>query len=323
MPNENASHWKALALRLIVAWAILFAITFAEWGQMADLWWNVDTYSFILLVPPVVAWLVWMRKEDLLALEPQAWWPGLLWLALGLAVWMAGKSVDIRLFAQAGTVMAFQGAAITLLGLRASLLLALPIAYSCFMVPFGDEIMPQLQAITAYIATALTSLSGVDMVSDGIHIDTPAGLFIVAEACSGVRFLIAMVALGVLVIFTCFDSWSRRAWFMVACFVVPIITNGIRAWATIYVAQYVGAERAGSFDHIVYGWFFFGIVIVIVLGIAWRFFERDPEDAGWTLEEIDTLPGVALLTDKAVSANLALGAMLVVALLFAAIERLV
>jgi len=74
--------------------------------------------------------------------------------------------------------MAFQAAAITLLGLRASLILAIPIAYASFLVPFGDEIVPQLQAITAYLATGLTQLSGVDMVSDGIHIDTPAGLFV-------------------------------------------------------------------------------------------------------------------------------------------------
>lgn len=323
MAAEVATAWKSLAVRLALAWAALFALTFPQWQAMAFLWWNVATYSFILLLPPIIAWLVWMRRHELAKLTPTAWWPGLAWLALGLLVWTGGRAGGIDLFAQAGTVMAFQGAAITLLGPRASLLLAFPIAYSSFLVPFGDEIVPQLQAVTAHMATALTELSGVETVSDGIHIDTPAGMFIVAEACSGVRFLIAMVALGALVIFTCFDSWRRRAWFMLACFVVPIIANGIRAWATIFVAQYVGAERAGSFDHIVYGWFFFGIVIAIVLGVAWRFFERDPEDAGWTLEEVDRLGIASRLGDQSVPANLALGTILLVALLFAALARLV
>ncbi|HCJ82661.1 MAG TPA: exosortase A, partial [Erythrobacter sp.] len=54
-------------------------------------------------------------------------------------------------------------------------------------------------------------------------IDTPAGLFIVAEECSGVKFLVAMLALGLLVAHTCFASWNRRAWFLIACVVVPII----------------------------------------------------------------------------------------------------
>lgn len=323
MAAEVATAWKSLAIRLALAWAALFALTVSQWQAMAFLWWNVATYSFILLLPPIIAWLTLMRRHELARLAPTAWWPGLAWLALGLLVGTGGRASGIDLFAQAGTVMAFQGAAITLLGLRASLLLAFPIAYSSFLVPFGDEIVPQLQAITAHLATALTEASGIESVSDGIHIDTPAGLFVVAEACSGVRFLIAMVALGVLVVFTCFESWSRRAWFMLACFVVPIIANGIRAWATIYVAQYVGAERAGSFDHIVYGWFFFGIVIAIVLGVSWRFFERDPEDAGWTLEEVERLRIVSRFGDKSVPANLALGAILLVALLFAALARLV
>ena len=323
MAPDRSAGWKHFAIRLLLAWAVLFAITFTEWSQMAFLRWNVDTYSFILLVPPIVAWLVWMRRDELARLGPQSWWPGLLIVGLGLLLWLGGKAIDLRLFAQAGTVLAFQGVVVTLLGIRASLVMALPIAYSSFLVPFGDEVLPQLQAITAHITITLTELSGIDMVADGVYIDTPAGLFIVAEACAGVRFLIAMVALGFLVVFTCFDSWKRRAWFMLACFVVPIVANGIRAWATIFVAQYVGAERAGGFDHIVYGWIFFAIVIAIVLGVAWRFFEREPEEAGWTIAEVDALPLVDVLGKKTIAPNLALGLMLVVALLFAAAERLV
>jgi exosortase len=175
---------------------------------------------------------------------------------------------------------------VSVLGLRAALLLALPLAFASFLVPFGDEIIPPLQFITADIAIALTHASGVEASVAGIHIHTPAGLFIVAEACSGVKFLIAMVTLGVLVCFTRFDSWSRRAAFMAACVIVPILANAVRAWATIYVAQFIGAERATGFDHIVYGWIFFAIVVAALLGGAWRFFEREPEDYGWTADDL-------------------------------------
>ena len=143
-----------------------------------------------------------------------------------------------------------------------------------------------LQAITAEIAIALTHASGVPARIEGIHIHTPAGLFIVAEACSGVKFLIAMVTLAVLVCFTRFESWPRRIAFLAACIIVPILANGVRAWATIYVAQYVGAEQATGFDHLVYGWIFFAIVVAALLGGAWRFFEREPEAYGWRAEII-------------------------------------
>jgi hypothetical protein len=70
---------------------------------------------------------------------------------------------------------------------------------------------------------------------------------------------------------------------MAACVIVPVRANGVRAWATIYVAQFVGAETATGFDHIVYGWLFFAIVLAVLLGAAWRFFECEPESHSWTL----------------------------------------
>ena len=100
-------------------------------------------------------------------------------------------------------------------------------------------------------------------------------------------FLIAMVTLAVLVSFTRFKSWSRRAAFMALSIIVPIIANGIRAWGTIYIAQSQGVEFAAGFDHIFYGWVFFAIVVALVLAAAWPFFEREPEDYGWTFDEVD------------------------------------
>jgi exosortase A len=254
---------------------------------------------------------------------PSAWAPALIWLALGLVIWLGGRVLDINLIAQGGTIVIFQGVTLALLGPSIGMLLAFPLAYAFFLVPFGDEIIPALQFVTAEIATQLTIASGVETVVEGIHIDTPAGLFIVAEECSGVKFLIAMVALGVLVAYVRLSTWIRRLWLMLACLVVPIIANGIRAWATIFIAQYVGAEAAGSFDHIVYGWVFFGLVIALVLGVAWRWFDREPEDAGWSTGEIATLPFVARSTGRGPAPNLILGTALLAAGIFAVLVRLV
>ncbi len=290
---------------------------------MAHQWWDIDTYSHILLIPPIIVWLVWIRGDELGQVEPSGWLPGLAWFFAGMVLWFGGRIADVNLIAQAGVVAAFQGAALGILGLRAGLILAFPLAYMAFLVPFGDEIIPPLQYVTAEIATALTRWSGIETVADGILIDTPAGLFIVAEECSGVKFLIAMIALGVLVAHTCFASWRRRLWFMLACVVVPIIANGIRAWATIFLAQYVGAEAAGSFDHIVYGWVFFGLVIALVLGVAWRWFEREPEEAGWSADAIAAMPLVRRLEGTPARPSLVLGAVLATALVFAVLGRLV
>src|SRR5690606_13668824 len=163
------------------------------------------------------------------------------------------------------------------------------------LVPFGDEIVPGLQTITAELAIALTHASGVTAFIDGIFIDTPAGLFEVAEACSGVKFLVAMVALGALVAHLCFASALRRAFFMLAAMIVPVIANGVRAWGTIYIAQSQGIDFAAGFDHIVYGWIFFALVMLAVIGGAWRYFDRSPEDPLIDVASIEACPWLASL----------------------------
>jgi exosortase A len=285
--------WRAPLAALAAAVAALVLVTARAWGAMLHQWWNIDTYSHLVLVPFIIAWLVALKEEELAAIAPRAFRPGLVLVAAGLALWWAGETAGINLVAQAGAVGAVQGAVITVLGLRVSAMLALPLGFAAFLVPFGDEIIPPLQYLTADMAIALTHWSGVPARIEGIHIHTPAGLFIVAEACSGVKFLMAMITLGVLVAFTRFTSWSRRAMLLAACAVVPILANGVRAWATIYVAQFIGAERAVGFDHIVYGWLFFAIVLAALLGVAWRFVERVPEDYGWAPETIARAPLVA------------------------------
>lgn len=285
--------WRAPMAALGLSVLALIGVTAESWGAMLHQWWNIDTYNHLLLVPVIISWLVAVKERDLAAIAPRPFWPGLIAVAAALGLWLAGEVQGINLVAQAGAVGAVQAAVVTMLGLRASLVLALPIAFAVFMVPFGDEIIPPLQDLTAQIAIALTHASGVAARIEGIHIHTPAGLFIVAEACAGVKFLIAMVTLGVLVCATRLRRWDKRAAFMTACVIVPVLANGVRAWATIYVAQYVGAEKATGFDHIVYGWVFFAIVIAVLLGAAWRFVEREPETYGWPLAVIENWGWVA------------------------------
>ncbi|MEM8724288.1 MAG: exosortase A [Pseudomonadota bacterium] len=282
--------WRTPLLTLAACTAALMVLAAREWGEMFHQWWNIDTYNHILLIPFIIGWLVKMKLDALSALAPKPWLPGAGLVAAGLGLWLAGRVTDINLIAHAGAVGAVQGAVVAILGLRISYFLALPLCFAALLVPFGDEIVPPLQMITADIAIALTLWSGVPAEIDGIYINTPVGLFIVAEACSGVKFLIAMVTLAVLVCFTRFDSWMRRAVFMLAAIIIPIVANGIRAWGTIFIAQSQGVEFAAGFDHIFYGWIFFAIVVALVLVCAWRYFEREPEEYGWSVEEVDALP---------------------------------
>lgn len=270
--------WRAPLLQLGACWLLLIALLWSDWSDMAGQWWNSSTFNHILLVPPILGWLAWQRAPQLARLRPGGWWPGLLLCAGALAVWLLGAFSGLSIARQFGAVTLLIGSALTLLGPKVGAGLAFPLGYMLLLVPFGDELVPALQMLTADITIALVTASGIPAVIEGVFIDTPAGLFEVAEACSGVKFLIAMIAFGLLVANVCFLSWPRRVLFLVACMVVPILANGVRAWATVYAAQIFGIEAAAGFDHIVYGWVFFAIVLAIVLAASWRFFDRPIED---------------------------------------------
>lgn len=270
--------WRKAGLPLAVGWLVLIGLFHVDWAAMAGQWWNSSTYTHILIVPAIVAWLVAARAPQLALLRPRAWWPGLIAFAGAGLLWLLGTLAGFSLASQAGAVAMLVGCAVTFLGPKPSAGLVFPLAYLAFLVPFGDELIPALQMITAKLTITLVGLSGIPAKIDGVFIETPAGLFEVAEACSGVKFLIAMVAFGTLVANVCFRSWMRRAAFLTLAIIFSILANGVRAWGTIFLAQYVGAEQATGIDHLIYGWIFFAVVMTAVLAIAWRFFDRGAAD---------------------------------------------
>lgn len=273
-PAAIQNGWPA-AIKLVAAtWAGILLLFWRDAADMSMIWWNSSTFNHCLLIIPIILWLIMQRKAEVARLLPQPWWPALGYFAAGAFGWLLGDAAGVAAARQLGLIMMLQGSAATLLGPNATRGLLFPLFYMFFLLPIGEEAVPALQTLTAKMCMILLGWAGVPAHIDGIFISTSAGLFRVAEACSGVKFLIAMVALGALVCNLCFNSWRRRMVFMAACFVVPVAANGIRAFATIYVAEFRGIESAAGFDHVFYGWIFFGIVIAIIIGGAWKYFDK-------------------------------------------------
>lgn len=250
---------------------------------MIGIWWTSSTYGHCLFIPFLIAWLVHQRLDVMRQLRPQTWLPALLWLAGGALCWLLGDAGGLAVLRHASIVIMLQGAVAAILGRAVTKALLFPLFYAFFMIPVGSELEPALQLLTAKIATALLSFANVPAHIDGIFITIPNGYFKVAEACSGAKFLVAMAAYAVLVCNVCFRSWARRALFLAFALAACIFANGVRAFATIYVAHRTSTDAAVGFDHVVYGWFFFAFVIIAIMAAAWPFFDRKPGDAGIVL----------------------------------------
>ncbi|MBU0824171.1 MAG: EpsI family protein [Alphaproteobacteria bacterium] len=267
-------HLGALAL---LSLAIL-AIFWRDAADMAGIWWHSSTFTHCLLMVPMIGWLVSQRIDLLRPLTPSFWWPALVWMAGAGLVWLVGEAAGVGLFRQLGLVLMLQGAVGAALGEKLVRGLLFPLGYALLLVPFGEELVPLLQTFTAHISVILLHLSGISAEMEGVFITTPAGFFEVAEECSGVNFLIAMLAYAVFAAHLCFKSWTRRIVFVVLALAATILANALRAYGTMVAAEIWGIEAAGGIDHIFYGWIFFGLVIVIVMLVARRWFDRPAND---------------------------------------------
>ncbi|MEO8723842.1 MAG: exosortase A, partial [Sphingobium sp.] len=275
-----APLWRRHLTALGAAACAIVLIFAHDVRDLVRIWWTSSTFEHCLFIPLLIGWLVHQRMPGLRRLVPALWWPGLVWVLAGNVLWLLGDAAGVALLRHGALVMMGQGAVIALLGPTIARALLFPLFYAIFMVPFGEEVVPPLQLLTAKIAMQLLEWSGVPAHIEGIFITIPNGYFEVAEACSGAKFLIAMVAYAVLVGHVCFRSWLRRVLFLVGAVTLSIAANGVRAFATIYVAHRTSVDAAVGFDHVMYGWLFFGLVMALAMAAAWPFFDRDPR-AQW------------------------------------------
>lgn len=271
------ARWRRHLAVLGVAVATLLALFARDFGDLVHLWWTSTTFGHCLFILPVVAWLVWGRRRELAQLEPVAWWPGLALMAAGAFGWLLGEAASVALVRHLALVLMVQAMVIALLGPAVARGLLFPLAYAMFCVPFGQELEPPLQQVTVRLVMPMLAASGIPASVDGVMIHAGRYWFEVAEACSGAKFVLAMLAYGTLVAHVCFVSWRRRALFMAAALVVPVLANGVRAFGTIWAADRFGIARATGFDHILYGWVFFALVMALVMAVGWRWFDRAPD----------------------------------------------
>jgi exosortase A len=306
-----AQGWGTHLYVLGAAASAILLLFARDAADMATIWWTSSTFTHCLLIVPILFWLVRQRLPELRQLAPAAWAPGLAIVGAGAFAWLLGEAGSVAIFRHAGLIVMLQGAVVACLGKAAARGLAFPIFYALFLVPAGQELVPPMQSVTARMSMALLGLSGVPAHLDGIFISTPTGLFRVAEACSGVKFLVAMAAYGALVANLCFRSWPRRIAFLAAALVIPVLANGVRAFGTIWVAHLTDNEVAVGVDHIVYGWIFFGLVIFLIMAAGWRFFDRGPADSWFDPAELQApgaQPGGATAAVRIAAAAVALAA---------------
>ena len=235
--------------------------------------WDASTaYNHCFLVIPIVIYLLWDRRDVLRGATAEPW-PAAALAGLPLALaWLLAERLGIMEGRQLVAMSFVELLFFTVLGPRLWWKLAGPLLYLYFLVPSGAFLTPKLQDFTTvFVAYGLRWLH-IPAYITGYTIEIPEGTFLIAEACAGLRFLIAALAFGCLYALVMYRSPLRRTIFIVVSMVVPIIANGFRALGIVSLGHILGSAEAAETDHVLYGWLFFSsvILVLIVLGLPFR-----------------------------------------------------
>ncbi len=263
-----------VAVLAVVCW-IVFLYQDTAWG-MVQIWWRSETFTHGFLVLPIVLWLIWRARGrvQLTAPRPSGW----VFFAVFLAVsaWLMADLAGVNAVAQLAFVGLLVLSVPALLGVPVARLILFPLFFLFLAVPIGEVFLPQLMEWTADFTVFALRLSGVPVFREGLQFVIPSGNWSVVEACSGVRYLIASFTVGTLFAYLNYQSTKRRLLFIGVSILVPVVANWVRAYMIVMLGHLSGNKLAVGVDHLIYGWVFFGVVIMVMFAIGIRWAEPEP-----------------------------------------------
>jgi exosortase A len=261
-PKVSAAAVAAAALVAALAAAVYGRTFVTLWGT----WLSNPNYSHGYLIPPVAGFILWLERRRF----AEAAGAGTPWGLAVAVVALAGHLLSIRagVFMTQGYsfVLLLFGVSLLFFGGRATRAIWFGLGYLVFMLPMPPFLMNvvsfNLKLLAARSGSAVAARLGIPLVRSGVTIHLPAGSLRIADPCSGLRSLIALVALGALFAYlTKGPLWKRVVLFATA---VPlaVIANIVRISVLCVVANVWGVDAALGFFHDFSGLLLFLIAFV-------------------------------------------------------------
>ena len=270
-------HRMTLGVPLTVALLVVgvLAMYWKTTLSMIVIWERSETFVHGFVVLPIFFYLLWRERSALSVIEPKPCFAALFGIVAAGAVWMAGELVSAASVSQFAMIAMVPLAVWAVLGTRIVMALGIPLAFLFFAVPFGEFLIPTLIDRTADFTVAALRASGVPVYREGNFFSIPSGNWSVVEACSGLRYLIASLMVGCLYAYLSYRSLLRRSAFIVASIIVPVVANWMRAYLIVMLGHLSGNRLATGVDHLIYGWVFFGLVMLLLFWIGGRWREDE------------------------------------------------
>ena len=263
-PAKQKMPWALIAwfgVLLIAGYAPVLQRLVTQWNEDPDM-----GHGFF--VPVIAGYVVWQRREELLALTPKPnWWGALVVFWGGAQLLLATLGAEL-FTARVSFVVTLVGMVWMLGGTEILRKLAFPLFLLCFMIPIPAVIYSaatfKLQILASKLADDALTLLQIPVLREGNVLELPNQKLSVVEACSGIRSLLSLTFLSLVYGY----FFEKKTWLRVVlfCSTVPIaiIANASRVTITGIMTQ-VKAELAEGFFHEAQGWVIFMVALVILM----------------------------------------------------------
>lgn len=301
-----ARDWLSPATILMtVLLALPFVGLFVEWfHRQFQFSWGSEDWSHAFIVPLISGYAVWKNRERIQRARALIFWPGMVPLLVGIVCYFFFLlGYPNHMFSGFAMVLTLFGLALLLLGPRMMTFLMFPIAYLGFAVTISEMVMNkitfELQRIATWGSWALLNTLSISTERAGntLFILTDAGKEIplnVAEACSGMRMLVAFYALGVAVAFLSCKQWWQRIALLLLAGPIALLVNVLRV-AFLGVASLWDPEMAKGDMHMFIGVLWLVPAFALFMGAVWALQQivKDSEQSAGEPEPVSTDAGEA------------------------------
>jgi EpsI family protein len=245
-----ASHESAAATGLVLAFCLAY---YPTGRHMVQHWSSNDMYSYGFAVPLISGYLLWLRRDRLRHLP---WIPsyamGGTALFAALLMLVLGRVSSTNLLEAFSLPVGVFAVALLVLGSRMTRAMAFPLAYLLTMIPFWDFLTDRVhepfQLYSATLGVATVRMFDIPVFRDGVFIHLPEVTLEVADVCSGVNNLIAVLCIGLPAAHFYVRSWIRRALILGTAVLVALLGNGVRV-AMVALFVYHGVRGPGGDIH--------------------------------------------------------------------------
>jgi exosortase D (VPLPA-CTERM-specific) len=257
--------------------------------------WEREAYSYCWLILPVVFFLIWIKRDDLLSTPSEPSWAGLFPIGVGIVFFWLGELSGEFFTLYISFWLILVGICLLHLGWQKLKLIGFAMFFILTMFPvpnfINTQLMLKLRLISSKLGVTILQLYGLPAYREGNIIDLGFTQLQVVDACSGLHSLISMVVLCLLLVYFFKDHIWKRSVLLVSSIPLSIVTNSMRIAMTGILYKYFGARVAEGFFHGFSGWLIFVFSIPVLL-IEMKILEKLPPVQAKTVSEskkIDTI----------------------------------